>query len=367
MKYILICVQNDSNIGGAEEVLRMIAKEFLSQNYAVNVFFKHKRKYGGWDMENTPNLTLFYSKSSRARYGIFLTLVQMFQMRKINYEYAFTSSVTDAGIIGVLRKLHVLKINYFVARESTSIFKRIKGFELVWLKLFYCLGYSVVDLLICQTEYMKKQLINNLLWIEKKSNVQVIPNPVNLNHMSVKANKELLILTGDPFIISAGRFINEKGFDILIRAFSILKPAYKCLKLVILGDGKLKDEIETLIEKLKLEKDVILYGFTDNVYPFFKNARMCVVSSRIEGFPNVLLQMMSQNEKVVSTLCAGDIDKIQGLFTCRTNDVKDLLRAMQQCLDAETSENRMLFDRELQSRSIDRFIGKIKSYENGNR
>jgi trehalose-6-phosphate synthase len=116
-----------------------------------------------------------------------------------------------------------------------------------------------------------------------------------------------------------------------------------------------------------LEEDVILPGMVENVYPYFKNARMCVVSSRIEGFPNVLLQMMSQNEKVVSTLCAGDIDKLEGVFTCKPNDEDDLLRAMAACLEADTSENRELFDRELQDRSIDKFIERVKSFENANR
>jgi glycosyltransferase involved in cell wall biosynthesis len=165
-----------------------------------------------------------------------------------------------------------------------------------------------------------------------------------------------------PYIVSAGRLIPEKGFDILIAAFSKLKQEYRDLKLIIIGDGKFRIEMEILIKKLNLENDVILYGIADNVYPFFKQAKMCVVSSRIEGFPNVLLQEMSQNEKVVSTLCAGDIDKIDGLFTCRPNDEQDLLRAMQQCLEADTAGNRILFDKELQGRSIDGFIDKVNSY-----
>jgi glycosyltransferase involved in cell wall biosynthesis len=373
MKYILICLQNDSNIGGAEAVLKMIAENFLSQGYGVNVFFMHKRKYGSWDMENTPNLKLFYSKSLHARCGVFSCLVQMFRTRKINYEYAFTSLVSYTGIMGLLRRLHFFKVNYFVARESTSIFKRFKGLSLLRIKLFYSLGYPAVDLLICQTGYMKKQLIDNLSWIEKKTNVQVIPNPVNLNNMLEKAREKIAMPTDSPFIIAVGRFIPEKGFDILIRAFTGLKTTYKELKLIILGDIyltsqlKTKEEFVSLIKELNMEEDIILYGFVDNVYPFFKQARMCVVSSRIEGFPNVLLQMMSQNEKVVSTLCAGDIDKIPGLFTCKPNDEEDLLRAMQECLEADTSGNRALFDEELQRRSIDVFIEKIKSYENEKR
>jgi glycosyltransferase involved in cell wall biosynthesis len=372
MKYILICLQDDNNIGGAEMVLRMIVKRFLSNGYGVNVFFKHKRKYGGWDMANTPNLHLFYSKSSRARYGTFLCLLQMLRTRNTNYEYAFTSLTSDTGITGLMRKLHLVKIKYFVARESTSIFKRFTGLELFRFKMFYHLGYSAVDLLICQTSFMKEQLLENLPWLEKKTNVQIIPNPVDLKKMAEKTKEELPMPTNVPFIVSCGRFHPVKGFDILVNAFAEFKLSYKEFKLVILGrldnvykNGVYGDEVKVLIKSLGLEDDVILQGVVDNVYPYFKAAKMCVVPSRIEGFPNVLLQEMSQNEKVVSTLCAGDIDKLDGIFTCRPNDEDDLLRAMKECIEADTSKNRVLFDRELQRRSIDRFIELIETYKNG--
>src|SRR5690606_20880375 len=112
------------------------------------------------------------------------------------------------------------------------------------------------------------------------------------------------------FIVTAGRLIHEKGYDILINAFAELKEKYPDLKLIILGYGDLKQELIYLATSLNIEQDVIFWGFVENVYPFFKKAKACVISSRVEGFPNVLLQMMSQNSNVVSTTCAGGIDTI---------------------------------------------------------
>ena len=81
----------------------------------------------------------------------------------------------------------------------------------------------------------------------------------------------------------------------------------------------------------------------------------------MEGFPNVLLQMMSQCDNVVSTICAGGIDQIAGLITCEPNNVDALYQAIKLSLETEdTAKNRPLFDQELESRSISSFIAKIE-------
>ena len=156
-----------------------------------------------------------------------------------------------------------------------------------------------------------------------------------------------------------GRLIEEKGFDLLIEAFKIVQKKYKNLRLVILGIGKLKEDLDTQIMLSNLENKVILKGFVRNVYPYFKNAEACVVSSRIEGFPNVLLQMMSQNNSVISTLCADGINELKGVEIAQVNDVKSLSNAILKSLSQNSSNNRNRFDKEIESRSINLFIKKI--------
>ena len=121
-----------------------------------------------------------------------------------------------------------------------------------------------------------------------------------------------------------------------------------------------------LIDKLNLVEEVLLYGFVKNVYPYFKNATVCVVSSRVEGFPNVLLQMMSQNSKVVSTTCAGGIENIPGVQISETNNIKNLEDAITTSLNS-SKDNRALFDEFLQSRDISSFMATvIQHLENKN-
>jgi glycosyltransferase involved in cell wall biosynthesis len=365
---ILMLFYSDRTGGGAENYLEMLAQAFAEEGYIIYMFFfvgKTTDRY-----TNNNNYKLYAPKAKRERFGLPFTLFHLVKTRKIVFDYAFTSFVFHSFIVGVLRKVGILKIKYFIARESTSIFKRFHGMKLFMFKIYYRFGYSAIDLLICQTKYMRNQLLTNMPCLKNKiNNIEVMPNPFDMCDMLMKSNETTETHINQPYIISAGRFIDEKGFDILIKAFVKLKKDYKGLILVIFGRGKLIYFLTQLIKDLQLEKDVVLYGseddfYTGNLYPYFKNATMCVVSSRIEGFPNVLLQMMSQNEKVVSTLCAGYIDKIQGLFTCRTEDENDLFEAMRKCLNTDTSINRQLFDNELRNRSVDKFIDKINFYLN---
>jgi glycosyltransferase involved in cell wall biosynthesis len=343
-------------MGGAEQVLKMIAKYYMDLNFDIYIFFLTHKVGTLWDDLNG-KVNLIYTTSDREVGGLYQLFKNVKEMEN-NYEYAYTSHMYLNSFIGLLSKLRLIKINHFVARESTSIFVRYSGLRLCVYKTLYRLGYSSVDLLICQTDFMKNQLIQSLPWMKTRIKIETIANPIDIDCSLFKEKVDIII--GTPYIVSAGRLISVKGFDILIKAFAQLD--LKDYNLVILGEGQEREKIELLIDKLHLSDKVLLIGYQDNVYPFFKKANLCVVSSLIEGFPNVLLQMMSQNEKVVSTLCAGGIDQIQGIYTCEPNNESSLAEAMMNCLITDTTKNRELFDKELKERSLEKFIAKINFY-----
>ena len=262
--------------------------------------------------------------------------------------------------IGVLVALGLIKKKFFVARESTSIIKRFSGLKLFVYKLAYRLGYGNIDLLICQTAFMKEQLLEKYPGFTDKT--RVIANPIDLQLIREKENQPIEFIPPDNYIVSAGRYIPEKGYDILIEAFKIIHGKNPDMHLLILGEGGERKLLEDLASTNKLEDYIHLPGRVDNVYPFFSAATLCAVSSRIEGFPNVLLQMMSQNTKVVSTLCAGGIEDLEGVFTCAVGDVVQLAGAMQKALDANTAKNQNLFRKELNKRTIESFLNQVDTY-----
>jgi len=347
---ILFVFRDDNTSGGAATILRQVIEYYISQGSFVHIVFLKEKTHGHFDDIVCDNLKLYFGGS------LAKTIHNFSVVHRINFDYSYNSVVKFTGLVGVLKRLGILHINTMVGRESTSIFLRFNGLKLLYYMLWYRLGYKAANIIICQSDVMKNQFTENLPWIEKYAKVVVIPNPVNVVRMNEMSKEEIVVTLFHPYIITAGRMINEKAYDILLDAYAIVHKSFPKLKLVILGDGILRPQIEQQIANLGVEDSVHLAGQVPNVYPWFKKATLCVVSSRMEGFPNVLLQMMSQNDRVVSTLCAGGIEKIEGLYTCPINDSVALAKSMLDCLENDITGKRLLFDQELNNRSIDNFI-----------
>ena len=105
-----------------------------------------------------------------------------------------------------------------------------------------------------------------------------------------------------PVIISVGELSKRKDFATLIKAFSIVRQSINC-RLIILGKGKEKENLQTLIDQLQLEHDVSLPGFVDNPLAFMAHAKLFAFTSQWEGLGFVLIEAMAVGTPVVSTLC----------------------------------------------------------------
>ena len=105
-----------------------------------------------------------------------------------------------------------------------------------------------------------------------------------------------------PVLVAAGRLAPWKGFADLIRAMKEL-PRQRRARLMILGDGPLRSELEALIIALGLEAVVSLLGYVENPLKYFARADVFVLSSHVEGLPNVLVEAMMCGCTPVSTDC----------------------------------------------------------------
>lgn len=136
--------------------------------------------------------------------------------------------------------------------------------------------------------------------------IKVIYNPVihkELLDMSKEALSHPWFLDKkDPIIIAAGRLSYEKGYINLINAFHIISENTTC-RLLILGEGPQRYELQNKIDSLNLSDKVQLYGRVNNPYAYMSSADLFVLSSLWEGFGNVLVEALACNTPVVSTDC----------------------------------------------------------------
>lgn len=135
--------------------------------------------------------------------------------------------------------------------------------------------------------------------------INVIPNaaPWPLPAHEPKISPESVRPSGRKFLIGAGRLVEQKGFDLLLAAFTSLAPKYPDWDLVIVGEGSKRTIIEGLVEAAGLKERVFLPGRVGNLGVWYEHADLYVMSSRFEGFGNTLAEALAHGLPVVSFDC----------------------------------------------------------------
>lgn len=111
-----------------------------------------------------------------------------------------------------------------------------------------------------------------------------------------------LVQHDKPVIVAVGRLTEQKDYPTLLRAFARARQSRDC-RLIILGDGELKPELERIACELGVDDAVSLPGFSQNPYAYLARADVYVLSSLFEGLPNVLIEALACGAPIVSTDC----------------------------------------------------------------
>jgi glycosyltransferase involved in cell wall biosynthesis len=174
--------------------------------------------------------------------------------------------------------------------------------------------YPQADLIITNSKALEWEVKNYL----NISNIKTIYNPVEVEEIKRRAQENLdkyEFLKNFPFLITVGRLTRQKGQWYLLRIFKYLKIKNKDLKLIILGEGELKEYLIKLSQNLDLKTyvwdrnfldesyDVYFLGFQENPYKFVKYSKAFIFTSLWEGLPNVLIETLAVGKTIISTDC----------------------------------------------------------------
>lgn len=159
----------------------------------------------------------------------------------------------------------------------------------------------------------------------------------------IAAKAKLGLPANVKLIGAVGRLSKEKGFDLLLKAARPLIETDASIRLMIIGEGSERGNLESLVRELKLEKQVSLAGWRSDVRDVFEAMDLFVLSSRREGLPNVLLEAMALEVPVVSTNVNGVArlirDGVDGSLV-QAEDTAALSVAIANLLDDEVKRNR---------------------------
>lgn len=170
--------------------------------------------------------------------------------------------------------------------------------------------YRLLDVVVAQTTVAA-------VWLEQNTfskRVLIIPNSITVPIAdNVPLKSPATVCPPDKKIVLAcGRLGPEKRFDLLVRAYSSLLPAHPSWDLVILGEGVERERLERLVIELDLAGRVHLPGRAGNMSSWYERASIFALTSRFEGFPNVLLEAMAYGVACVSMDCdTGPRDMIE--------------------------------------------------------
>lgn len=183
------------------------------------------------------------------------------------------------------------------ARNAT----KLKGKLAPWFARFL---YPYADGIVAVSQGVAKDLSEtaNL----PIGSIQTIYNPVITPAMLASANEPLehewFASDAPPVILGIGKLEPQKDFPNLIHAFAKVRQSQHA-RLVILGWGPDRPQLEALVKELGLEADVDLLGYVQNPYAYIARSTVFVLSSAWEGLPTVLIEAMALGKPVVSTDC----------------------------------------------------------------
>jgi N-acetyl-alpha-D-glucosaminyl L-malate synthase BshA len=179
--------------------------------------------------------------------------------------------------------------------------------------------------------------------ISPKDKIKVIYNGVDLDNFTFrnhekrrKVREELGIKKGEKLIISVGRLNKIKGHSYLIESFKRLKKKQGNTKLIILGEGEERSNLQEKVQSLGLAGDVLLLGKRDNVSDYLHAADLFISSSVHEGFGLSIAEAMACGTSVIATDVGGVSELIKDEetgFLAEPENVDSLTNKMENLLD----------------------------------
>ena len=217
---------------------------------------------------------------------------------------------------------------------------------------------------IAVSGWMRAEVLSSFKLPEDK--VEQIPNAVEPlkfeGPMDAKAARARWNVTeGQKMITAVGRLTSQKGFDDLIRAYPAIRRAVPESRLVIIGDGHMRAELETIAEQENVRENTIFAGFISDgeLVSALRSSDVVVVPSRFEPFGIIALEGMAARVPLV-------VSRVGGLAEIVEDSVDGIEVEPNNPSAIAAATIKILSDRELASRLVARGEEKAKSYSWGN-
>ena len=301
--------------GGAERMMANLASGFAQRGFATDLVLAEAR--GPYLEQLAPEVNVVDLKSS----GVAASLPRLVRYLRRHQPEALLATLNHASVVALLGCRLARVHTRTVIRESNMLFPyRTAALRQRSLKAAVRLFYPLANAHVAVSQGVAEDLQKFAELDPKK--IHTIYNPVVTDDLLERARRVSehpwlsTVAEGSsgapPVVLGVGRLAGQKDFGTLIRAFAAVRRV-QAARLIILGEGAQRANLEALAAALGVAEDVSLPGFADNPFAFMARADLFVLSSRFEGLPGALIQAMACGCKVVSTDCpSGPAEILRG-------------------------------------------------------
>lgn len=305
----IVFILPDLGQGGAERVITTIINHLDRSRFKPKLILFEKKGFYLQYLEK--DVEIIELNTSRIRYSIFKIIPAL---KKIKPDIVFSGWGEISAFISPL--IPFFPKTKFIARETNVVSEHVKRKEI----LFFYRFYNNFHKIIAQSDDMQIDLVNKIGI--KPGKIVKINNPVDFDLIESRLSSDERIYSDEhKNVVAIGNLSDRKGFDLLLKVFEKLKTSN--IKLHILGDGLQKQELM----KQKHDSGLVnvqFHGIKENPFPYIEQADLFVLSSRYEGFPNVLLEAGACGTYSLVNNCPGGIyEIIQNKINGEIHDIND--------------------------------------------
>lgn len=311
--------------GGAEKVLITLANRFAENNNEVHVISLEKRP----QFYSVSEKVKLHKKNNTKSAGLFETVYDFRYIKKTINEIDADIAISFLSRCNLLvllanlfnkRKVIVCDRNNPLREHSSIVF------------ILSNLIYRRANRIVVQTNQIRGFYSKVL---QKKIVVQ--ENPLDIHSLYAQLpNKDIV---QENTIISIGRLEPQKDFETLIKAFALISPKYPHWTLKIFGIGEKLDSLLKLTQSLEVDKSVMFCGRTQKPFYELKKAKVFVLSTHYEGFPNVLCEAMEAGIFCIASDCVSGPSELirNGIngYLFQIGDVRSLSVLLEKCIRNE--------------------------------
>ena len=287
--------------GGAGQSISRLCLNLSKKNYKILILCLNKCFYKKIFSENKIEVIEINKKKVLFAIGIINKIVKTF-IKKHN-KVIFVSNLFYSNAITLLflkrhKKLKLVLTERTPLQELNIYFGIIDFIKKIIIKIILKINYKKADLIISNS----KKTASDISKFSNGNSIYIYP-PSYKKFVSVKKKDQDILR-----ILSVGRLSAEKNFKNLIENLSRLKNVNFTLK--IIGDGPERKKLSQLIRKKNFEKKIKIISYRKNIRKYFMESDLFVSSSKFEGFPNVVVEAISNNLPVLSSSSHGGIYEI---------------------------------------------------------